>query len=219
MPLEFRYVRGYPKKAAEMLRRFKRDTVKRSLIRRHRPRRHGRPWRYRTKADPNLLLEARAQQGIRGSVQERIFYKALVDRGFIPDTDFTFQSSQLGGRLELGGLVADFLFEVPRVIVQVQSSWHTMTLEHKMRDADQLMLLRHMGYTVLEIWPHTIEDQAALDWWMEQNVMLMWGISWQGLGRGNRAEHNYLNLLVDNSPRLFIDLLQMFKRIYELIME
>jgi hypothetical protein len=136
----------------------------------------------------------------------------------MPNVDFTFQSSQLGGRLQLGGLVADFLFEVPRVIVQVQSSWHTMTLEHKMRDADQLMLLRHMGYTVLEIWPHTIEDQAALDWWMEQNVMLMWGTSRQGLGRGNQVEHDYLRLILDNTPGIILDVLQKFRRIYELIM-
>jgi len=36
-----------------------------------------------------------------------------VKRGFVPGADFTFQSSQLGGRLQKGGFVVDFLFTRP----------------------------------------------------------------------------------------------------------
>ncbi len=132
---------------------------------------------------------------VRGSLQERIFYQALLDRGFIPGEDFTFQTSQLGGRAELGGLVADFIFPVPMVIVQIQSVWHTRTLYHQLRDQDQYMILASLGYTVLEVWPTTIEDPRALDEWFNFNVMTLWGTNSQGLGAGPGGDITWAHLI------------------------
>ena len=52
------------------------------------------------------------KEQVNGTLPERILYLALIRvMHFSPNADFDFQSSQEGGRLELGGLVADFLFE------------------------------------------------------------------------------------------------------------
>src|SRR5690242_16887218 len=44
-----------------------------------------------------------------GSLEEWIVYWALEALGKRPGVDFQYQAARLGGRLELGGLVADFL--------------------------------------------------------------------------------------------------------------
>jgi very-short-patch-repair endonuclease len=185
--------RPYPRtRPVTGIRRFGRGNIKRAKLRQERPRRHARPWKWRPSFDQSAYNEARAAEGIRGSLQERIVYKALIQHGFIPELDFTFQSNQLGGRMELGGLVADFLFEVPKIVVQVQSYWHTLTMEHERRDEDQYVMLQMLGYTVLEIWPSTIMDPAALDWWFERNIMTLWGTSTQGIGGGFSNDTPYL---------------------------
>lgn len=151
-------------------------------IRQPRPRRHARPdWGTRTRFSREQYLESLATKDVRGSLQERILYKALIDRGYSPIYDFTFQTSQLGGRTELGGLVADFMFPDVFVIVQVQSYWHTVTLAVERRDDDQKTVLESMGYTVLDIWPEIIEDVSALDDWIDRNIKTLWGTSAQGL--------------------------------------
>src|SRR3990167_2754607 len=71
--------------------------------------------------------EARAvsEEEVRGTLPERIFYLALIRvLHFMPDADFDFQSSLQGGRLEFGGIVADFLFPEQRIIVNVQGPTH-----------------------------------------------------------------------------------------------
>ena len=71
-------------------------------------------------------LEARAipETTFNGYLHERILYAFLVKLGFQPGVDFTAQSSLEGGRLELGGLVADFLFFNMRLIIRVQGPYH-----------------------------------------------------------------------------------------------
>jgi hypothetical protein len=99
----------------------------------------------------------------------------------MPGVDFSFQTSQLGGRREIGGLVADFIFETPRVILQVQSIWHTLTTELERRDDEQRLVLESMGWTVLDLWPNTIEDQSALDQWIDKHIVGLFGRSSTGL--------------------------------------
>jgi very-short-patch-repair endonuclease len=147
------------------------------MLRQPRPRIHARPWRVKTRLNIEAYQEGRAAQHVRGSLQERILYKALEDHDLIADIDFSFQSSMLGGRAQLGGLVADFIFEAPKVVVQVQSVWHTTDLEAVVRDSDQNMLLQSWGYTVIEVWPTTIMDETSLDRWIERNIMTLWGTS------------------------------------------
>jgi len=162
-----------------------RGQVKWDFVRQKRPRIHARTWQFKTSYDLQGLKEARAEQNIKGSLEERMFYRALVEHGFIPGVDFTFQSAMMGGRAELGGLVADFLFEIPKIIVNPMSYWHTMSLVTERRDDDQTVILRSLGYTQLEIWPITIYDQYALDKWINDNLGMLWGTSTSGSSYGN----------------------------------
>lgn len=176
-----RFVRPYPRRPTTGIRRFRGGIVRWEYLRQDRPRRYARPqWGTRTRIDAQAALEARAAQGIDGSLEERIVYAALVQHGLKPDVDFTFQSSEFGGRAVLGGLVADFLFDVPKVVLQVQSYWHTLTREIERRDDDQAALLQAMGYVVLELWPDVIHSQAALDLWITNHLGLLWGTSYHG---------------------------------------
>ena len=47
-------------------------------------------------------------------------HRELIRQGYVEDLDFTFQSSQLGGKTQLGGIVVDFYFETRRLAVNVQ---------------------------------------------------------------------------------------------------
>jgi len=100
--------------------------------------------------DPN---EARAvsHDRVRGTLPERIEYKYLTDiLNFSPVDDFDFQSSLDGGRLEFGGIVADFIFEWLKIILRVQGPTHADFLRFR-KDEEQLMALEEMGYTVYDI--------------------------------------------------------------------
>ncbi|RPI49477.1 MAG: DUF559 domain-containing protein, partial [Deltaproteobacteria bacterium] len=94
--------------------------------------------------------ESRAKQGIKGTLIERIFYKALEQRGYVPGSDFDFQSSLLGGRLVMGGIVADFLLPYKRLVINIQGPTHA-TWIRAAKDQEQRELLESMGYTTLEI--------------------------------------------------------------------
>jgi very-short-patch-repair endonuclease len=206
-----RFIRPYPKKVALQIRRRKRrPALKTDLLQQARPRQHAKPRGIRTKLDAEMYLQSRAAN-VMGSLQERLFYQALVDHGFIPGVDFDLQSGMFGGRAELGGLVADFLFPAVMVVVQVQSMWHTLTLEHERRDSDQAAVLQSLGYTVLEIWPNTLEDMAALDMWIDRNISTLWGTSKQALGIGAAPEISYLQIASYNQlitiERLLDDIL------------
>ncbi len=188
-----RFVRPYPAhRPTTLVRRQKRGATKWELIRQKRPRVHARTaWGVRTRFDVDAAKENRAQQDIKGSLEERIFYKALISWGFADGIDFTFQTSVLGGRAELGGLVADFLFPLPMVIVNPTSVWHTMTLENIRRDDDQTAILASMGYLVLYLDPNIIHDQDALDFWVSRNIATLWGTSSTGHGHGIGSDVSY----------------------------
>lgn len=126
--------------------------------------------------------ERRAKQGIRGYLAERIFYKALETFGFVAGVDFDFQSSQSGGRLELGGIVADFLFLYRRLIVQIQGPTHGGYLRFR-KDEEQKDALSDKGYSVLEIDENDVLDAGRLDEWIRRNL----GTNRGGLGSTYRT--------------------------------
>lgn len=111
---------------------------------------------------------------VQGTLPERIVYKALKDRRLIPGI-FDFQSTLTGGRLQLGGMVADFLCERPPLIIRVQGKfWHgefdrqTGNLMHGdivqgRKDDEQGQILNSMGYAVVDFWEDDIYDQFILD--------------------------------------------------------
>ncbi len=97
---------------------------------------------------------------LRGTLPERIVYRYLVEFLHLqPDSayGFDFQSSLDGGRLELGGIVADFLFESLKLVLQVQGSTHFDFLRGQ-KDEEQTNILAAMGYYVENIWEDEIYD-------------------------------------------------------------
>jgi hypothetical protein len=113
--------------------------------------------------------ESRAVQGIKGTLPERIMYKALVQRGYKPGVDFDFQSSQSGGRMQMGGIVADFLFPFKKIVIQVQGPTHAGFLRAA-KDQEQRELLDSMGYTTLEVDQDVILSASKLDAWLRNNI-------------------------------------------------
>ena len=114
-------------------------------------------------------LEHRAvpKEMIKGTLPERIVYKYLTSKlGFIPDVDFDFQSSLNGGRLEMGGIVADFVFYILKIVIQVQGPTHTEYLRVK-KDSEQTDTLMEMGYrTILQIDMDLIYDEYRFEDYM-----------------------------------------------------
>lgn len=118
---------------------------------------------------------------VHGTLPERIVYKSLTDRHLTPGSDFTFQSSLNGGRIDLGGVVADFLFPRPPVVIRVQGQyWHgqfdreTGDLIHGdlgqgRRDDEQGQILNKMGYAVVDFWENDVYDPYIL-----QGLMNKW---------------------------------------------
>lgn len=117
---------------------------------------------------------------IHGTLPERIFFKQMKDRRLVNGVDFTFQSSQVGGRLHLGGMVVDFLFERPKLAVRIQGEhWHGQfdringdllsgDIVQGRRDDEQGQILEEMNYTVMDLWEGTCYDQYLLKFWMER---------------------------------------------------
>ena len=73
---------------------------------------------------PPPMLE-RPPADFGGSWPEYVFQRELLRMGYQPGRDFTFQSSQLGGRAQLGGVIIDFLFtRPPRLAVNIQGVYY-----------------------------------------------------------------------------------------------
>lgn len=110
-------------------------------------------------------LEARAVPHgvINGYLTERILYATLVNIfHFVPGVDFQFQSSQEGGRMEMGGLVADFLFPILRVVINPLGPQHYQ-FRNMAKDEEQVAILAEMGYQAYLIDEEVIYDEYALE--------------------------------------------------------
>ncbi len=124
--------------------------------------------RARVGEDP---LEARAvkKSTIRGTLPERIEYKYLTSKlRLSPSQDFNFQSSLDGGRLELGGIVADFLFQFRKLVIRVQGPTHDKYLRSQ-KDEEQRLALEGMGYRVLDLGLDEIYNEYRMDEWHRRN--------------------------------------------------
>jgi len=133
-------------------------------------------------------LEARAisKNAIRGTLPERIVYLYLVERlRFRPNIDFDFQSSLQGGRMELGGIVADFLFPFLKIIIQVMGPTHNDFLRQK-KDIEQEGDLTNMGFRVFVIDDTTIYDEYLFEEWMRRAFGLA-----NGMGGSSGAHGSY----------------------------
>lgn len=119
-------------------------------------------------------LEARAvpHSLVRGTLPERIIYKYLVEKlRYIPNVDFDFQSSVQGGRIDLGGIVADFLFPVLRIVINPLGPTHDEYIRMR-KDDEQNLVLSEMGFDVYMIDEDTVYDEFALENFMTRNIAL-----------------------------------------------
>ncbi len=93
--------------------------------------------------------------GMVATLPEWLVYWALTKLGYLPDEDFTFQSSQLGPRYERGAAIIDFLVRKrwPPLCIRVQGEyWHyEMGTERQVRDVLQKAELEMNGLEVVDV--------------------------------------------------------------------
>lgn len=117
-------------------------------------------------------LEARAvpHDLVRGTLPERIIYKSLVDKfRLVPDIDFIFQSSLQGGRIDTGGIVADFLFPYLKMVINPLGPTHKEYLREQ-KDDEQIMALEEMGYVVYMIEEEDVYNETKFNDWMRARL-------------------------------------------------
>ena len=88
-----------------------------------------------------------------GSLPEYIAFQTFVELGLEPGQDFTYQSPLMGGRLDKGGLVIDFLFPDRSLAVNVQGVYYhyEFGVESKARDTMARASLAGDGITLIFI--------------------------------------------------------------------
>lgn len=136
-------------------------------------------------------LEARAtpKGAIRGTLPERIIYRSLVeDHHQVPGIDFSYQSSLQGGRLDTGGIVADFLFPYLRIIINPTGPTHNETLRIY-KDKEQVMALAELGYTVYFIEEGKVYDEAYFNNWIRQVL----GGTYVGTSQNEEVDNDQYN--------------------------
>jgi len=90
----------------------------------------------------------------QGSIPEYVAYQTFVELGLEPGQDFTYQSPLMGGRMEKGGLVIDFIFnEPPNLAVNIQGVYYhyEFGVEIKARDVMARASLAGQGITLIFI--------------------------------------------------------------------
>ena len=93
-----------------------------------------------------------APEGWAGSKPEWAFYSSLIELGYEPDEDFSYQSPLMGGRLDKGGTIIDFLFyNPPDLAVNVQGVYYHYELgaETRARDIFARQSLAGQGITLI----------------------------------------------------------------------
>lgn len=161
------------------------------------------PKRERVGLDP---LEERAvpKEQVRGTLPERIIYLALIKvLHMVPDADFDFQSSMQGGRLEFGGIVADFVIFAHKTIINPLGPTHEQFIR-KRKDEEQRGILESLGYRVLTITENEVYNEFYLDSWLRRNFGLSGSRGGAGgaLGPHDKEEYEHedqgmLNLIWD----------------------
>jgi hypothetical protein len=125
-----------------------------------------------------------ATQSVKGSLPERIFYKKNLSFGLRPDVDFDFQTSQEGGRLELGGMVADFVYWYWKIIVRIQGPTHTQPRQIDV-DAEQGRRMADMGFQVYDVEEELVYSPIRLDEWFRKVILFNPGKNGRDVIAGN----------------------------------
>ena len=88
----------------------------------------------------------------QGSKPEWMFYASLIELGYQPGEDFSYQSPLMGGRLDKGGVIIDFMFNnPPDLAVNVQCVYYHYELGAQIRAQDIFarQSLAGMGITLV----------------------------------------------------------------------
>ena len=96
-----------------------------------------------------------------GSGPEWTTYVVLQELGKIPGEDFTYQSPLMGGRLDKGGNVVDFLFRnPPDLAINVQGNYYHygMGVETSSRDILGRIQLASLGTILIFVDEDHLED-------------------------------------------------------------
>ena len=118
-------------------------------------------------------MEYAEAAGILATAPEALVHWALTRRGLVDGVHFSFQSSLLGGRLELGGMVADFKFLDRPLILRVMGEyWHRPwdRMGGGKSDEEQRLVLEQYGWTVLDMSEHDILDRDWLEDFMRRHI-------------------------------------------------
>ena len=99
-----------------------------------------------------------------GSKPEWITFIVFQQLGKVLDTDFTYQSPLMGGRLDKGGAVIDFLFRnPPDLAINVQGNYYHygMGVETKTKDVLARVQLATQGIILIFIDEDHLEDNPT----------------------------------------------------------
>lgn len=132
-------------------------------------------------------LEARAISPyiFNGTLPERIVYAYLVEKlRFQPEVDFVAQSALDGGRQEVGGIVADFVFPYHKIALQVQGFHHRLFIWAR-RDDEQRMEFALRGWQYVEIFEDTIYNEYSFEEFMRRLFALPQSTSGSSLAYGS----------------------------------
>ena len=89
-----------------------------------------------------------------GSIAEYVAYSTFIELGREPGQDFTYQSPLMGGRLDKGGFVLDFMFsDPPDLAINVQGVYYhyEFGVEAKARDVMARASLAGQNITLIFI--------------------------------------------------------------------
>ena len=89
-----------------------------------------------------------------GSVPEYVAYSTFIELGRKPGLDFTYQSPLMGGRLDKGGFIIDFMFtDPPDLAINVQGVYYhyEFGVEVKARDVIARASLAGQNITLIFI--------------------------------------------------------------------
>lgn len=101
-----------------------------------------------------MVQQVQAPSNWEGSLPEYVAYQTFIELGLEPGQDFTYQSPLMGGRLDKGGVIIDFMFsEPPDLAVNVQGVYYhyEFGVESKARDMMARASLAGQGITLIFI--------------------------------------------------------------------
>jgi very-short-patch-repair endonuclease len=136
------------------------------------------------------ILEMRAipHELLAGTLPERIIYKYLTEKmNFVDGMDFDYQSSLQGGRIDTGGIVADFMFRGLRVVINPLGPTHNEFMRIK-KDEEQIDALASMGYQVYMIPEEDVYDEPTFITKMRQIF------GWVHSGGGDNSQHQSMEI-------------------------